>query len=52
MDVTKGLTSVGAVFGLYYGVTKNKGFWVTAGLTLISAIGGAALGTFYESIKK
>lgn len=52
MDVSKALTSVGAVFGLYYGVTKNKGFWGTAGLTLLCAIGGAALGTFYESVKK
>jgi hypothetical protein len=52
MEVSKALTSIGAVTGLYYGVTKNKGFWGTAGFTLLFAIGGVALGKFYESIKK
>ena len=52
MDVSKALTSLGAVAGIYYGVTKNKGFWGTAGFTLLFAIGGAALGSFYESVKK
>jgi len=51
MQVSKSLSSLGAVAGLYYGVTKNKGFWGTAGFTLLFAIGGAALGSFYESIK-
>ena len=52
MEVPKALTSLGAVAGLYYGVTKNKGFWGTAGFTLLFAIGGAALGHFYNSVKK
>lgn len=51
MKVTNGLTSLGAVAGLYYGVTKNKGFWGTAGFVLLFSIGGAALGNVYESIK-
>jgi lipoprotein signal peptidase len=52
MEVPKALTSLGAVAGLYYGVTKNKGFWGTAGFTLLFAIGGAALGNFYDAVKK
>jgi hypothetical protein len=52
MEVHKALTSLGAVAGIYYGVTKNKGFWATAGFTLLFAIGGAAIGSFYNSIKK
>ena len=52
MEVPKTLTSIGAEAGLYYGDTKNKGFWGTAGFTLLFAIGGAALGHFYNSVKK
>ena len=52
MEVSKALTSVGAVAGLYYGVTRNKGFWGTAGFTLLFALSGVAVGKFYESIKK
>jgi hypothetical protein len=52
MEVSKALTSLGAVAGLYYGVTRNKGFWGTAGFTLLFALSGVALGKFYESIKK
>lgn len=52
MEVSKSLTSLGAIAGLYYGVTKNKGFWGTAGFTLLFAIGGTALGHFYNSVKK
>ena len=52
MEVSKALTSLGAVAGIYYGVTKNKGFWATAGFTLLFAIGGSALGNFYNYVKK
>jgi hypothetical protein len=52
MEASNALTSIGAVSGLYYGVTRNKGFWGTAGFTLLFALGGVAVGKFYESIKK
>jgi len=52
VDVTKVLSSLGAVAGIYYGVTKGKGFWVTAGFALLFSVGGAALGSAYETIKK
>ena len=52
MEATKTLGSVGAALGIYYGMTKQKGFWITAGLVALFAIGGAALGSVYESTKK
>jgi len=50
MKVSSALSSLGAVGGIYYGVTKSKGFWTTAGFAILFAIGGAALGNAYESI--
>jgi hypothetical protein len=50
MNVTSALTSLGAVYGIYYGVTKRKSFWTTAGFTILFSIGGAALGTAYNAI--
>ena len=44
--------SLGAIVGIWYGVSKNKGFWATAGFTILFAIGGTALGSVYESTKK
>jgi hypothetical protein len=52
VNATSGLSSLGAVLGIYYGVSKGKGFWATAGFTLLFSIGGAALGNAYESFKK
>lgn len=46
------LASVGAVVGIYYGVSKRKSFWVTAGFTILFSVGGAALGATYQSITK
>lgn len=50
MNVTSALTSLGALGGLTYSVTKGKSFWTTAGFTILFAISGAALGTAYEAI--
>lgn len=52
MDVTTGLTSVGAIGGIAYGVSKSKSFWTTAGFAILFAIGGAALGTAIKSFNK
>jgi len=30
MEITTGLTSVGAIGGIAYAVSKNKSFWTTA----------------------
>ena len=46
-----GIGSLGAIVGIYYGVTKSKGFWGTAGFALLFALGGVAVGKVYESIK-
>lgn len=51
MDVTTGLTSVGAIGGIAYGVSKNKSFWTTAGFAIIFAIAGAGLGTAIKMVK-
>lgn len=45
------LTSIGAIVGIFYGVSKRLPFAATAGLTILFAIGGAALGTAYEAMK-
>jgi hypothetical protein len=52
MRLTSALSSAGAILGIYYGVTKNKSFWTTAGYTLLFSIGGAALGSIYNQIDK
>lgn len=44
--------SLGAIVGIWYGVSKNKGFWATAGYTILFAIGGTALSSVYQSTKK
>ena len=41
-------SSIGAIAGIWYGVSKSKGFWATAGFTILFAVGGAALGSIYE----
>lgn len=51
MDLTTGLSSVGAIGGIAYGVSKNKSFWTTAGFAILFAIGGAALGTGIKILK-
>jgi hypothetical protein len=50
MKVTSALSSMGAVYGIYFGVKKKKTFWETAGFTILFAIGGAALGSAYNTI--
>jgi hypothetical protein len=51
MDVTTGLTSVGAIGGIAYGVSKKKSFWTTAGFAIIFAIAGAGLATAVKMVK-
>ena len=45
MNLSGGLTSVGAIIGVFYGVSQRKSFWTTAGFTILFALGGAAAGT-------
>lgn len=51
MDVTTGLTSVGAIGGIAYGVSKKKSFWTTAGFAILFAIAGAGIGTAIKMVK-
>ena len=51
MNVATAFSSLGAVGGIAYGVSKQKSFWTTAGFTILFAIGGAALGTAYQALK-
>ena len=50
MEMT-GLTSIGAIGGIVYGVSKNKSFWATAGFAIIFAIAGAGLATIIKNLK-
>jgi hypothetical protein len=51
MNVTSALSSVGAIGGIYYGVSQKKSFWTTIGFTILFSIGGAAIGTTINAIK-
>lgn len=48
MKATTTLASLGAVYGIYYGVSKGKSFLTTTGITILFAIGGASLGFTYR----
>jgi hypothetical protein len=50
MQLTSALSSGGAVLGIYYGISKNKSFWTTAGFAILFSLGGAALGTFINTV--
>lgn len=50
MRVSSALSSLGAVAGIAYGVSKKKSFWTTAGFAILFAIGGAAIGTAYNAL--
>jgi hypothetical protein len=50
IDRTSPLVSIGAITGIYYGVSKGKGFWGTAAFVVLFAIGGAALAEAYKYI--
>lgn len=52
MNFTNAFTSVGAIAGLGYGVVKRKPLWAIAGLTIVFAVAGAALGSSIENLKK
>jgi hypothetical protein len=51
LKLTKTLTSVGAIGGIAYGISKQKGFWATAGYTIILALAGGFLGTTIDSLQ-
>jgi hypothetical protein len=51
LKLTNTLTSAGAVGGIIYGISKQKGFWATAGYTLLFAVAGGMLGTAVNSVK-
>jgi hypothetical protein len=51
MEITTGLTSVGAIGGIAYAVSKNKSFWTTASFAIIFAIAGAGLATAIKNFK-
>jgi len=50
--VTSGLSSIGAIGGIAYAVSKRKTFWVTATYGLVFAIAGAAVGTIINNKTK
>ena len=50
MKVGTAFTTIGAIGGLAYGVSKHKQFWTTAGFTILFAIAGAAVGTAVNTI--
>ena len=50
MKVGSAFTSIGAIGGLAYGVSKRKSFWTTAGFTILFAVAGAALGTAVQTM--
>ena len=50
MRVSAALSSIGAVTGIWYGVSQKKSFWTTAGFAILFSIGGAALGTAYNAL--
>jgi hypothetical protein len=52
MKIGSALTTIGAIGGLAYGVSKRKSFWTTAGFTLVFAIAGAAVGTAINTISE
>jgi len=45
------LTSAGALAGIIYGVSKQKGFWATAGFALLFSVAGAAGGAVIDGLK-
>lgn len=52
MDITPALTSVGALGGIAYGVSKGKPFWATAAFAILFGIGGAALGMAVKNFQE
>jgi hypothetical protein len=51
MNITSALSSIGAIGGIYYGVSQRKSFWTTIGFTILFSISGAAIGTTIQAIK-
>jgi len=49
--MVNGAGSLGAIIGIYYGVSKGKGFWHVAGYSILFALGGVALEKVYQSLK-
>lgn len=47
-----GLSSAGALAGLYYAFNKNKGFWGYVGFFILGSLAGSLTATAIESTKK
>jgi hypothetical protein len=48
--VTSVLAPTGAIFGIYYGMKHQKGFWMTAGMALLFSFAGASLGSVIDTL--
>jgi hypothetical protein len=49
--VVNTLTQAGAIGGIIYGISKQKGFWSTAGYTILFAVAGGVLGTAINTMQ-
>jgi|LakMenEpi03Aug12_release.lakeMendotaPanAssembly.Ray.scaffolds.fasta_scaffold46063_3 hypothetical protein len=47
-----GLSSVGAVAGLYYAFSKKKGFWGYAGFFILGSLAGSLTAMAIQSFQK
>jgi hypothetical protein len=50
LAITPALTSVGALGGIGYAVSKKHSFWATAGFCIVFAITGFGIGKLIESV--
>jgi hypothetical protein len=50
LALTPALTSVGALVGIGYAVSKKHSFWITAGSCIVFAIIGFGTGKLIESV--
>jgi|GEM_PF-2432023 len=47
---TSVLAPTGAIYGIYYGMKHDKGFWQTAGMALLFSFAGAAAGGVIDTL--
>ena len=50
-NLNVGLSSIGALGGLYYAFTKKKGFWGYAGFFILGSLAGSLTAMAIESAK-
>jgi hypothetical protein len=51
-DNVKSFISVGAIVGIFWSIKNQKSILMTSIITIGSALGGAAIGYGYNSLKK